>query len=434
MGGQDVPTPVLVELRAAGFAALAEAGLVYLPAHLILHDGAELGVGVLAGMGPFLAAYVAGVLLICRYRGSPNVTGAAAVVALLAGIALGRGDVQSTVLAVLVAMLVTLRAVSLGLRDWREPIHAEIGVGALVLGVETLLAAGALPMWRTPLLVVVPLFFSGALASRATIVWAPVGEAEAAARRTSWIRHAAMATVALGGAMAAAALLAVRGGVFDRIGAWLSPVSTFVISMLASVLVIIARPVLWLFSRVGVDPDALRALLEEWRQRAEANRAVEAAARPDSPWWSRIVPLLILAGLVFLLYRSIRRLRPDVGSFERVGHRADDLRSVPLPEDERAIPRFLPRRGAPPADVVRRWYAEELAALRSRGIPKDPSLTPAEFVPTVAETFPDRVDGFRRLTRAYEDVRYGNRGITAEVLQRLEADHRALLGALRRPD
>jgi hypothetical protein len=83
--------------------------------------------------------------------------------------------------------------------------------------------------------------------------------------------------------------------------------------------------------------------------------------------------------------------------------------------------------------VIRRWYAQELLALGERGLPKGPSLTPAEYVPAVAEAYPECADGFRRLTRAYEDVRYGSRRVTAEALHRLEEDHRSLLGALRHP-
>ncbi|HSD49227.1 MAG TPA: hypothetical protein VLE71_05285, partial [Actinomycetota bacterium] len=56
----DVPAPGGPELRAAGLAAFAEAGLIYLPAHLVLSDVAETDVGVMAGALPFVAAYVAG--------------------------------------------------------------------------------------------------------------------------------------------------------------------------------------------------------------------------------------------------------------------------------------------------------------------------------------------------------------------------------------
>ncbi len=423
-----VVAPEAPELRAAGLAALAEAGIVYLPAHLVLTDAAELEIGIRAGIVPFVVTYVTAVLLACRFRGSANVTMAAAVGAVLAGIALGGADLESTVLAVLVTMMVTLRAVSLGLRDWREPIHAQIGVGALVLGIEAMLAAGALAPWRVPLLVFVPTFFLGALASRATTVWAHVDGG-----RGSATRQAAVATIALGGVMAGAAILAVRGGLFERVGAWLSPVANVVISVFASIVVVVLRPLFWMLDRIGIDPEALQELLEEWRRRAEVNRAVETVARADAPWWNRIVPLLILVGIGWLLYRSLRRLRPDLGAFERTNSHEGEARIAALADGPGSIRRLLPRRSPPPADVVRRWYAQVLMSLDERGMRKEPSLTPSEFLPQVVEAFPDVERGFVRLTRMYEDVRYGNRHVSGDLVHDAEPEIRQVLATLRRP-
>jgi len=427
-----VVAPEAPELRAAGLAALAEAGIVYLPAHLVLTDAAELEIGIRAGIVPFVVAYVTAVLLACRFRGSANVTTAAAVGAVLAGIALGGADLESTVLAVLVTMMVTLRAVSLGLRDWREPIHAQIGVGALVLGIEAMLAAGALPPWRVPLLVFVPTFFLGALASRATTVWAHVDGGHEEGVRGSATRQAAVATIALGGVMAGAAILAVRGGLFERVGAWLSPVANVVISVFASIVVVVLLPLFWMLDRIGIDPEALQELLEEWRRRAEVNRAVETVARADAPWWNRVVPLLILVGIGWLLYRSLRRLRPDLGAFERTNAHEGEARIAALADGPRSI-RFLPRRSPPPADVVRRWYAQVLMSLDERGMRKEPSLTPSEFLPQVVEAFPDVERGFVRLTRMYEDVRYGNRHVSGDLVHDAEPEIRQVLATLRRP-
>jgi len=429
----DVAAPGSPELRAAGLAALAEAGVVFLPAHLILTDAAEITIGMRAGVVTFVAAYVAAVLLACRFRASANLTTAAAVCALLAGIALARGDLGSSVLAVLVTLMVALRAVSLGLRDWREPIHAQIGVGALVLGVESMLAAGALLPWRAPLLFFVPTFFLGSLASRATTVWAHVPRPQDRAVRSASTRQAVLVTVALGGIMASTAILAVRGGLFERVGAWLSPVGNVLISVLASVLVVVLRPIFWVLDRIGIDPQALQELLAEWRRRAEVNRAVRTVTRGDAPWWNRVVPLLILLGIGWLLYRSLRRLRPDLGAFERTHARDDEARVAALPDGPGTLRRLLPQRSPPPADVVRRWYAQALRSLDERGMRKEPSLTPGEFLPQVVAAFPEVEPGFRRLTRMYEDVRYGNRHVPAQVVHAAEPDIRQVLATLRRP-
>lgn len=430
MPAADVPGPVGPELRAAGLAAFAEAGVVYLPAHLILSDVAGTEVGVVAGALPFVLAYVTGVVLACRFRASTATTGGAAVVAIVAGLWLGRTDVAAALVAVIVALLVALRAVTLALRDWREPIFASIGVGTVVLGIETLLAGGALPAWRLPLLVFVPVFFVGALSSRMVTVWAPLEGSDPA--RASWIRRAAIAMTGLGAAVAAAALLTVRGGVLERIGGWLSPAGNLLLSAFIAIVAFAARPILWALRAVGVDPEAVRRALEEWRERFDADRAVEVATRPSTTWWSRLFALLVLLGIVWLLYRSLRRLRAGVGAFETVDRRSARSRSVPLAEEETATSGPLPRRGGLPSETVRRWYAEALLALRESGLPKPPALTPAEYVPQVAEAFPNVADGFRRLTAMYEDARYGNRRFSGDLVHALEPEILDVLAALRR--
>ena len=65
-------------------------------------------------------------------------------------------------------------------------------------------------------------------------------------------------------------------------------------------------------------------------------------------------------------------------------------------------------------------------ALERRELPKPDHLTPAEFVPAVGAAFPSVRPSFEALTRAYEDVRYGDREITHERLALLK-DRRALL-------
>ncbi|MGE5461501.1 MAG: hypothetical protein ACM3WR_12895, partial [Solirubrobacterales bacterium] len=241
-----VPPPGSTELRAAALAALAEGGLVYLPAHLVLADTGGLGIGAVAGALPFVTAFVLGVVLACRFRSSPRTTIVAGIIAIAAGAWLGRIGWAEAAVGSIVGLLVTLRAVTLALRDWREPIHASIGVGTLVLGLEALLAAGAFPAWRTPLLAFIPVFFVGSLASRVVIVWAGVAAEEADPARASWIRRATAAMLAFGVGVAVAALLAVRGGVLERIGSWLSPVGNLLLSWFVAVVVFVARPILWL--------------------------------------------------------------------------------------------------------------------------------------------------------------------------------------------
>jgi hypothetical protein len=427
----DLAAPDGSELRAAALAALAESGVVSLPAHLLLSDVADLGVGVGAGIGAFVPVYVIGVVLACRSRTSPRTPVVAGVVAAGAGAWLGRADLPSALVAIVVGLLVALRAVTLAYRDWREPIHGTIGVGALVLGIEVVVSAGAVPEWRGPLLAIVPLFFVGALGSRVVTVWA--ADVEGDDVRGSWIRRATAATLVLGAAAGAAALLAVRGGVLERVGAWLSPAGNVVLSVFVAVAVFVMRPILWALDAVGVDPDSVRRALEEWRRRVDLDAAAETV-RPGMSWSSRLFGLLVFVGIVWLLSRSLRRVRAGAGAYERVDRRPGGSRGVPLADDAAPEVSRLPFRRGLPSETVRRWYAEALLALRARGMATEPSRTPAEILPEVAAAFPEVATGFGRLTHLYEDVRYGNRRVSGDVVNAVEPEIRDVLSALRRPD
>ncbi|HEY3264681.1 MAG TPA: hypothetical protein VGK12_05925, partial [Actinomycetota bacterium] len=255
--------PEARELRACGLAALAEAGVLVLPVWLVLTESRGLEIGVVALAVPFVAAYVGGAVLACRFRASRNVAFGAAMLAVVSGIWLGHGDLNRIVFSVLVCLLVSFRLVTLALRDWRVPIHAEIGWLALALGLEVMVAAGATDEWRGPLLLFVPLFFVAALASRASTVWTSGGAGELDEHvRAAWIRRALIATGALVGAMATAVILSVEGGVFDRIGVWLTPAANAVASFFAWVLSQAARPIFFLVDLLGIDPDRVRELLE----------------------------------------------------------------------------------------------------------------------------------------------------------------------------
>src|SRR4029453_11376678 len=156
---------------------------------------------------------------------------------------LGPGAPTRPVSALLICRLVSSRLVTLALGDWRLPIHGEIGWFALALGFEVIVAAGATHEWRGPLLLFVPLFFVAGLAGRAGTVGPPGGAG------------------ALLGAMAAAVVLSVEGGVFDRIGVWLTPAANAVATFFAWLLSQAARPVFFLVDLLGIHPEPGRASL-----------------------------------------------------------------------------------------------------------------------------------------------------------------------------
>jgi hypothetical protein len=414
------------ELRACGLAALAESGVLVLPVWLVLTEARGLKIGVMALAVPFVAAYVGGAMLACRFRASRNVAFGAAMLATLAGIWLGHGDLNRTVFAVLICLLVSLRLVTLALRDWRLPIHAEVGWFALALGFEVMVAAGATDEWRGPLLLFVPLFFVAALASRASTVWTSGGAGELDERvRAAWIRRAIIATGALVGAMAAAVVLSVEGGVFDRIGVWLTPAANAVATFLAWLLSQAARPVFFLVDLLGIDPNRVRELLDSLRD-SVAGRAVNQRHAGPPEIWQRMLGFLVFAAIGYAVFRAIRHFRPPAGAEPEPRVTGTQTEGA---LETAAIAASRPRlRRELPADAVRRWYAETLLALRRFDVVREPWQTPTEFAPVVAEALPACADEFERLTHAYEDVRYGSQRLDRTAIERLEAgQHRIML-------
>jgi hypothetical protein len=421
--------PEARELRACGLAALAEAGVLVLPVWLVLTEARGLEIGVTALAVPFVAAYVGGALLACRFRASRNVAFGAAMLAVLSGIWLGHGDLNRIVFSILVCLLVAFRLVTLALRDWRVPIHAEVGWFALALGLEVMVAAGATDEWRGPLLLIVPLFFVAALASRASTVWTSGGAGELDERvRAAWIRRALIATGALVGAMATAVILSVEGGVFDRIGVWLTPAANAVASFVAWLLSQAARPIFFLVDLLGIDPERVREFFDRLREGAAA-RAVQGRHAGPPEIWQRILGFLVFAAIGYAVFRAIRHFRPPAG--------AEPEPRVPGTQSEAALgtPVAAPSRSRLrrelPADAVRRWYAETLLALRRLDVVREPWQTPTEFAPVVAEAVPACANEFERLTHAYEDVRYGSLRLDRAELRELEEGQSRIAASLR---
>lgn len=428
-GWAGTTPPEARELRACGLAALAEAGVLVLPVWLVLTEARGLKIGVMALAVPFVIAYVGGALLACRFRASRNVALGAAILAVVGGVWLGHGDLNRTVFSVLVCLLVSFRLVTLALRDWRVPIHAEVGWFALALGLEVMVAAGATDEWRGPLLLFVPLFFVAALASRASTVWTSGGAGELDERvRAAWIRRALIATGALVGAMATAVILSVEGGVFDRIGVWLTPAANAVASFIAWLLSQVARPIFFLVDLLGIDPERVREFFDRLREGA-AGRAITQRNAGPPEIWQRMLGFLVFAAIGYAVFRAIRHFRPPAG--------AEPEPRVPGTQTEAALetPVAAPSRSRLrrelPADAVRRWYAETLLALGRREIVRDPWQTPTEFAPVVAKAVPACANEFERLTHAYEDVRYGSLRLGRAELRELEDGQKRITASLR---
>jgi len=430
IAARGLATPDPGQLRACGLAAAAEGGLLALPVHLLLDSAGAIDVASSAFVVAFVPPYVAAALLACRFRGSRNLAAATAVLAILVGMAIGGGDLQRATFAVVVTLLLSLRVVSLAGRDWRTPVHAELGWWATILGLETLLAAGLLPSWRPALLVVIPLAFAGGLASRATTVWSGHREAGSGG---AWIRRSLLAAGALALAMVVGVALASRAGLFGIVGRAIRPLTEVVVAVLVWLVVQAARPIFWLAERLGIDPEGVREFLQRLRAEALRDRAPSELPPPGSSTGQRLLGLLIVVGVAFVLYRVLRRW------LSKPEPEPPAARERPVPIETGAAPdRLEPPsrwrfRAELPSDAVRRLYAEVLLDLRERRLVKERWLTPAEFVPVVGAAFPGAEDDLRVLTAAYQDVRYGNRRLGRADVRALEARQRRLRSALRPP-
>jgi hypothetical protein len=427
IAGRELASPDPGQLRACGLASAAEAGLVVLPAHLLLDLARAIEVGTSAFVVGFVPVYVAAGVVACRFRTSRSLAAAAAAIAVLAGVTLGGGGMYRTAFTVIVSLLVALRVVSLGIRDWRTPVHAELGWWATILGVEVLAAAGPVPQWRPMLLLVVPGAFACAMASRAITVWS--GQ-PGAGDGASWVRRGLASAGALAVAMAVAVVFAARAGLLGLVGRWLRPVLEGMAALLVWLVVQAARPIFWLADRVGFDPEGMREFLERMRADALRDRSPDGLAPPGSSPGQRFLGLLIVAAIAYALYGVLRRWlsRPEPDrppARERLAH----VETAAAPERLDSPPRWR-FRAELPADAVRRLYAEVLLDLRERRVVKDPWLTPAEFVPVVAAEFPLCTDDFRELTRSYENARYGNVRLGRGEVRDLEYRQRRLRSRL----
>ncbi len=381
----------------------------------------------------FLAAYAGGVALVCRFRAVPSVTVVVAVTAIVVGGLVGGGVTTGGIFTVIVFLLLGLRIVRLGFRDWTLPLGLSFLIGAVALGAETLIGASGDWGWGPALVVLIPVFFVASLAARAISTWTTndADEVDDATRERS-LRSGLLSLGWIPVAMLAGAILGVQGGILDRFGSLIAPIGDAFAAGLVWVFSQLARPVFWLVDRLGIDPEGARRVFA--RIQANARHAgVKARQQVGHPTLlGRLIGLALFGLLIWGLVRLIRRLRPEILGGATPPEPRPDVAIASTPLTDELDPGIAHTRRAPPADRVRRWYLETLSALGRAGLEKAPALTPAEFVPEVIEAYPGSADAFRALTRAYEDVRYGRLTLDAGALRRLDREHKSLLASIRR--
>jgi hypothetical protein len=417
----------------AALAAVAEGGALFLVVRLFVEESVVSTGGPLVSFPAFLALFVATVAAGAALRGLPAVPAAIVVAATAVGVLQatwwGSGEAAPTMFTVILSLGVGLRAVTLAFRDWRNPASGALGWGAAM--VLLLVLIGSFGGFDDLLPVVVPVFFLGHLASRAAIVWLYAGTGPTARRGGGRAaRMAAIALLALLAMFLLVALLGGRGGGITVLGRLLDPVVGLVVGVVVFLMVQLARPLLWLADRIGIDAEGVRLFFERLQRRA-AQRDDELIQRDSGP--ERLIGLVILVLLALLIVWLIHRQR------DRLRRATADASGEEEPADRRDLaPPARPRRRVRvgrrelPENVVRRWYAEALIALEGLGVPRASWATPAEYLDAAAAAYPAVGSDLGALTRAYEDVRYGGRGIDRDGLQRLQPRVGSLMAVLSR--
>jgi len=415
--------------RATALAAVAAACAIALPVASLLgaNDRDLVAASVAAVL--ILVAFPAGVLTLRRFRHQPSAAPIAAAIVAVLSVSIGHVTLGLVVLRLLGAAGVALAAAALAFRDRRDPLAGEIAVGMAALGAEALVAA-ALPIrgWIPLLVVLSPAYVVASLASRAVTVWDEPGVEEW--DRSRWRDRSRVGALGYVAAVLGTAATAIRGGVWEQLGVVVQPLAAVVVGLVLVVLEAVLGPVFWFVQRLHVDPRAFEAFLRRLRRGAQRTSELPHRSGGLGTVVGRILGVTIVLALAFVAYRVFRRFRPPDDEPERPDRGRPDVASSPLEHDP-SVARGR-RRHVLPDDLVRRWYAEVLLALRNRELRKDPASTPAEFLLEVGRTHPGLADDLAELTRAYEDVRYGSRTLDPSSLRALAGRRRSLLRAIRR--
>jgi hypothetical protein len=421
----------------AGLAALAEASYLYVPAHLLAVDAANVSGGPFANAWAFVAIMAASVVVLTRLRrfkaGVTIAAGATICLGVVQATVWGQTDLAGTVATVLIALVIGLRVVALSLRDWRNPFRESFVVGSIALLLEAAFA-GNHPEFQGVVTPMVLLFFVSALGSRAASIrlarplpLEPSPDESEAGRR--WFRTTFLV---LGGLGLLLGVSVAFGGEHGGIAAIGHVVLTAVGQIVGFVILVVARvllgPLNAVLSRLHIDLRAFKQLADTLN--AFGQNAQHTGSGSGNVL-ERLLGLAVLVALGFLLVRAMRR------HFQLLDREGPETSDVPPPEASPLGPRGRLRRRAAlrremPADTVRRWYAEALLMLERRGLAKPPASTPAEFLQDVRGVYPECGPEFAVLTRAYEEVRYGSRTFERPTLDRLEAHRLQLMGALHR--
>ncbi len=252
---------------------------------------------------------------------------------------------------------------------------------------------------------------------------------------------ASLATTAAAGLLAAL----ISGQSLLTAAGWLAPlIATFYFggAVVLNTLVYLLQPfilllsglidwlALWLqqiFSRAGLEL-AVQPTVDfgDLAATPEATDVVTVIAPPNLN--ARLMAILLMIAAVLLVSLVLGRLFREASfaarnseMINRSGHQpADDLNF-----GQRLLQRLGLLRGWRTAASIRRIYQQMLETAADIGYPRSESETPFEFLPTLAEIWPDNTADSQLITQAFVKIRYGELPETEAELAAINAawDH-----------
>lgn len=234
---------------------------------------------------------------------------------------------------------------------------------------------------------------------------------------------ASLMTTAVAGLLAAL----ISGQSLLTAAGWLAPlIATFYFggAVVFSTLVYLIQPLIlllsqvidWLalllqriFSSAGLELGLQPAVdFSEFAATPEATDVVTVIAPPNMN--TRILAILLMVAAVLLVSLVLGRLFRQA-SFAARNSETINRSGQPSADDLNLGQRFLQRLGFlrnwRTAASIRRIYQQMLETAADIGYPRSESETPFEFLPTLAEIWPDNTADSQLITQAFVKVRYG---------------------------
>jgi hypothetical protein len=154
------------------------------------------------------------------------------------------------------------------------------------------------------------------------------------------------------------------------------------------------------------------------------------------PWvWTGLRYFLVLLGILLvvgfvLLFLNRLRVKSRRDEAEETGDEGITFGGVTIGRGLRwlrdtlgLVRRFGLSRQLLAAISVQNIYANLCRLARGRGLPRHPAQPPDDYLPVLAQAFPDQEEALSRITAAYMRVHYGEQPVTTAELAQLRQDY-----------